>query len=414
MPDRLCPLKEAARDAPHALALSSLTFAELDQIADTLSLQLHQRGIGPGDRIPLLEPPSPSAIALFFAAWRRGASICPLNLRYPPAQIKTCLERLALSIPSTPQSLFLFTSGSTATPKIAVLSLENLLASASSFSHVDLQPGDRWLLSLPLFHVGGIGIVLRCILARATIVLAPQDPAITHLSYVPAQLYRATPVYKKLKCLLLGGAPVASYPENLPVYITYGLTEMGSWVAARKNPPKIDGHFHLGAPLPGREIQIAHDGEILVRGTTLFQGYWEQGKLRAPGEWFATGDIGIDGLAILGRKDWQFISGGENIQPEEIEQHILQIPAVIEAVVLPQSDPEFGQRPVAVIRASDPSFDLPRLQRALQEHLPKYKIPIALYLVDEIPKMGLKIDRKALLRNLPLKNEGGDFIPFPR
>lgn len=438
-----CPLKEAAQDAPNQLAIfsheRSLTFSELDQEADALAHSLSLSGIEPGHRIAVFHPIHWRLIALFFAAWRLRAIVCPLNLRLPPEQIPASLSRLSPSLFLTslkeihhrahrehrdakrakigvwglPTSVFsvcsvvnhfdtihpavfLFTSGSTGRPKIACLSMRNLLCSAeAAVSALDLRPEDMWLLSLPLFHVGGIGILMRCILARAAIALN-DHAAITHLSYVPTQLYRATPVYKNLRCLLLGGAPIPSFPKRLPIRTTYGLTEMSSMVT-------VDGF-----PLAGRELKIASDGEIWVRGECLFQGYWEEGQIVQPGEWFATGDIGQmcprKGLSILGRKDWQFISGGENIQPEEIEQELSLLSNVIEAVVIPISDPEFGKRPAAVVRTDDPAFDLQKLQRGLREKLPKYKIPIALFILDEIPKNGLKIDRKAIFEIFKSKN----------
>ncbi len=240
--------------------------------------------------------------------------------------------------------------------------------------------------------------MMRCVLAGAAMVLDERSEEITHLSYVPTQLYRSSPVYKNLKCLLLGGAPVSQFPERLPVYVTYGLTEMGSMVATRFRPPKIEGYFYLGKPLPGRAVSLSSEGEILVQGKTLFQGYWEKEGLQKPGEWFATKDLGRldseEGLAIVGRKDWQFISGGENIQPEEIEQVILQIPTILEAVVIPQNDAEFGQRPIAFVKA--PFFDEKTTKEYLCKQLPKYKVPIAWIPIDEMPRIGFKIDRKKL------------------
>ncbi|HSX10638.1 MAG TPA: AMP-binding protein [Chlamydiales bacterium] len=396
-----CPLKEAARDAPNAIAILSKeviwTFEELDRYVDQIR------------DTPLIVPAaaSPHLIALFFAAWRKNGSIFPINPRLP--QIPH-LEN------APPQSLLLFTSGSTAAPKIAVLTLSQLLANASNaIAPLDLRPNDQWRLTLPLYHVGGIGILLRCVLARATIVL-DDSPNITHLSYIPTHLYRATPVYKQLRCLLLGGAPITSYPAHLPVYTTYGLTEMGSMVTLN------------GKVLPGRELQIADDGEIFVRGECLFAGYLKKtesgthtgsgsGTKKCPSHqlvpvcvpvpvpdfssalpspWFPTKDLGHihnNHLTILGRKDWMFISGGENIQPEEIERELMALPQVIEAVVLPVDDAEFGKRPVAVVKANG-NFDLKQMQVALRDRLPKYKIPIALHLVDELPqKNNLKVDR---------------------
>jgi O-succinylbenzoic acid--CoA ligase len=380
----LDPLKEAARDAPNQIAYLSqdrrFTYQELDAYADQLDLPENTT-------IPIVNPHT----AHFFAAWRRNSCICPLNSRLPAAQIEEQKKRL-----STPSSdLLLFTSGSTGTPKIAALSLSNLIASAEgAITHFDLKPNDQWLLSLPLFHVGGIGIMMRCILARATITLI-ETPDITHLSYVPTQLYRTTPTYKKLRCLLLGGAPIQNIPKKLPIFASYGLTEMGSVVCAKYLP----SDEFLGHPLPGREVRI-HDGEIQVRGECLFQGYYENGKITPPADWFATGDLGkwcpVNGLAITGRKDWQFISGGENIQPEEIEKHLLTLPNVQEAVVIPKKDPEFGERPIAIIRGS---ATLEEMRTHLIDKLPKYKIPISLHSVEEMPKNGLKIDRKKLLFN---------------
>lgn len=420
----LDPLKEAARDAPSQLAVETkelrLSFSELDRQADLYAAELNRLKVGFGDRIALFHPSDWRIVALLFAVWRVGASLCSLNLRLPLSGIEACLKRLApslyltsLSLPfeanvapqprsSLSPSLLLFTSGSTGNPKIAVLSRSNLLENAQgALSALDLCSNDRWLVTLPLFHVGGIGIALRCVLARAALLWDAADP--THLSYVPTQLHRGRPVSKHLRCLLLGGAPLPHFSSDLPIYPTYGLTEMGSIVCAQARGFWKEDALYLGAPLPGRQLQMAPDGEIHLRGECLFQGYWEENQIRAASGadgWFATGDIGRfcekRGLAILGRKDWQFISGGENIQPEEIEKHLLALAEIEEAVVVALPDPEFGKRPAAAIRARDPDFNLERMQTQLSAHLPKYKIPIALFHFDELPKIGLKIDRKKI------------------
>ncbi len=382
-----CPLKRAAQEDPGALAIvdkeTCLTYKQLDALCDQYTFET-------GRLIHILPRNPIEFIPLFFACMRSGASLCPINFRLPSPQ--AAIDRLPQTAP--PQSVLFFTSGSTGVPKIALLSYRSLLTNAQ-FS-IPLDPTDLWLLSLPLYHVGGLGIVLRCILARATIVLDKNRPNITHLSFVPTQLYRETPIYKNLKCILLGGAPISSIPSHLPIYATYGLTEMGSMVLARKHPPLIEGSFHLGKALPKREIRLGSDGEIFVRGETLFDGYLNQMQEG----WFATGDIGrehpTEGIAIVGRKDWQFISGGENIQPEEIEKYLHQIPGILEAVIIPKKDPEFGMRPVAVIRANK-KITLEIIREYLIDFLPKYKIPVDLSLIDEFPKNGIKIDRQILI-----------------
>ncbi|HSX13342.1 MAG TPA: AMP-binding protein [Chlamydiales bacterium] len=382
-----CPLKRAAIEDPNAIALIdkgiTVTFKHLDTLANQYKFK-------EGELIPTLPQNPLEFIPLFFGCMRSGAAICPINLRLPCPQL--AINQLPQK--ATPQSVLLFTSGTTGTPKIAILSFRSLLTNAQY--SIPLDPTDCYLLSLPLYHVGGIGIILRCILAKASIVLDKNNPNITHLSFVPTQLYRETPIYKNLKCILLGGAPCFSIPSHLPIFATYGLTEMGSMVYVRKHPPLIHGHFHLGLPLPKREVRLGSDGEIFVRGETLFDGYLDQPQ----SDWLATGDIGIDnpthGIAIIGRKDWQFISGGENIQPEEIEKYLLQIPGILETVVIPKKDPEFGMRPIAIAKTNG-SIELQTIQKYLYDFLPKYKIPTALFCVNELPKIGLKIDRKQVV-----------------
>ncbi len=304
----------------------------------------------------------------------------------------------------------LFTSGSTANPKIAYHSLENYEFSARGTNEVlKLNQEDRWLLSLPLFHVGGIAIVFRCARAQATIVLSelPLIEAIlchniTHISLVPTQLYRLlqedpSKVQKcaqLLKCILLGGAPIGdslfqnAIKAGLPVHKTYGLTEMTAQVTMDPYP---------GA-LPYREIKIAKDGEILVKGKTLFQGYDGNAVTLNEEGWFATKDLGRwtphHTLEILGRKDNMFISGGENIQPEEIELALLSLPYIIEAVVVPKSDPEFGMRPVAFIKQENPVKDFENIAEMLKEKLPSHKIPIKFFTLQET--LTLKQNRKEL------------------
>jgi O-succinylbenzoic acid--CoA ligase len=379
-------LLDAARDAPRNLAVGSLTYEELNRLVDKTAAALSREK----NRIPLGPLPPIEIISHILAAWRLGSSPCPLSARLPPAQMEVCKARILEGNYEGAPSLFLFTSGSTGVPKLAVLSLKSLIANASPIlSALNLTSKDTWLLSLPLFHVGGIGILIRCILARARISLDASDPDITHLSSVPTQIYRASPVYKNLRCILLGGAPLPeAFNKRLPIFPTYGLTEMGSLVTLQ------------GKTLANREVKLNKLGEILVKGPCLFQGYWEEGRLHPPGAWFPTKDIGeiVGGkLAIKGRKDWQFISGGENIQPEEIERALLTLPNILEAAVVPLSDPEFGARPVAFVHASDPSLTLESLKPKLLSILPKFKIPIRLYLLDELPKNGLKINRKLLI-----------------
>jgi O-succinylbenzoic acid--CoA ligase len=275
------------------------------------------------------------------------------------------------------------TSGSSGKAKLAHLSLENLFYSAK-FSHPDLAlgPGDKYLLSVPLYHVSGLSIVSRCYFSGAEVVLpgSSKESEVTHISFVPTQLKRFLQnpkSYPKLKAILVGGAPIPfdlcceAHSQGFPIYITYGMTEMTSQVATQKFDPKKGIAF--GDPLPHRELKLV-DGEIYVRGKTLFQGYHNLPPSFVDG-WFPTNDlgqIGPHGLELIGRKDRMFISGGENIHPEELEKALLSHPSITRASVHSRTDPEFGARPSAFIETT-------LSQEAILEHLssllPKFKLP---------------------------------------
>ncbi|HEX4993191.1 MAG TPA: hypothetical protein VFV45_08145, partial [Rubrobacteraceae bacterium] len=149
------------------------------------------------------------------------------------------------------------------------------------------------------------------------------------------------------------------------------------------------------------EVTVSEDGEILVRGETLFAGYIEGEAVDRPLDadgWFCTGDLGeVDEngyLRVQGRKDNLFVSGGENIQPEEIEEALIQLDGVEEAVVVPVSDPEFGERPVAFVRMGRRTVEPEALAPALRQRLPGFKIPVAFHGWFE-GTGGMKVDRAA-------------------
>ena len=318
-----------------------------------------------------------------------------------------------------------FTSGSTGTPKAALHTFENHWSSAAgSNRNIPLRPGDRWLLSLPPWHVGGLAVVFRCLLGGAAVAIPGKDEPLadairglgaTHLSLVATQLYRllrekrGREALLSLKVILLGGGPVPTalieeaVRAGVRLVTSYGSTEMSSQATACRpgDPPEVLNT--AGRSLAFRELSVAADGEILVRGRTLFRGYVEETGVCAARDaagWFHTGDLGrLDAngrLIVSGRRDTMFISGGENIHPEEIEREILRFPGVLEAIVAPVPDPEFGARPVAFLRTVDGNLpDAAKLGRFLRLTLPGFKIPQRLLRWPDLEE-GMKPDRRAL------------------
>ena len=193
-----------------------------------------------------------------------------------------------------------------------------------------------------------------------------------------------------VKAILLGGGPAApalldeALRRHLPVIPSYGLTEMASQVTTVMPATPPAQRRTSGRALAHRLVKISEDGEILVRGDTLFAGYvTPQGLMpcRDDDGWFHTGDVGsldADGyLTVTGRRDFMFISGGENIQPEEIEAALARLREVDHSLVVPVADAEFGARPVAFLATQGALPKAEGLSTRLSEWLPKFKIPVA-------------------------------------
>ncbi|MBP9840868.1 MAG: AMP-binding protein [Simkaniaceae bacterium] len=337
----LCPIAYHAQKRPGSLALvtkdQSLTYQDCDRLID---------------QIPLLE---------LFAKIRKNEPYCPINPKLPPL-VQAQQREILSSIRGF--ATCLFTSGSTGHPKIACHTLENHFYSAmGSNMHIPLSLGDKWLLTLPLYHISGIALLFRAFMAGITVVLPGASLQPTHVSLVPTQLQKLSLQERSLfKVILLGGAPIPQELIRDNVYPTYGMTEMTSQIMTK------------GKVLPFREMDI-RDKRIFVRGKTLFAGYFSEDGLIKPFDkegWFYTGDL-TDGTSIW-REDRLIISGGENIQPEEIENALLSIKGITKARVDSVSHPEWGKRPVARITTDRP-LPLEEIYAHLKLMLPKYKIP---------------------------------------
>ncbi len=317
------------------------------------------------------------------------------------------------------EATIIFTSGSSGKPKAVLNTLGNHYFSAlGSNVHIPFDSRDKWMLSLPLYHVGGLAILFRAMLAGGTVVIAGNTHIeellskynITHISLVSTQFIRIMSTesgrkkLKELKAVLLGGGPLPeklidkAMKSEINIYTSYGLTEMSSQVATTYlHDSKYNNSTKI---LKFRQLKIAGDGEILLRGKTLFKGYIDKGKLISSLDsegWFHTSDIGeLDehgGLIVKGRKDNMFISGGENIHPEEIEKCLSEIEGISQAIVVPAGDPKFGKRPVAYINLTA-KLDESKIQQTLAIKLPKFKIPDRFMPFPENYKQkGMKSDR---------------------
>ncbi|QTF09421.1 o-succinylbenzoate--CoA ligase [Brenneria izadpanahii] len=441
------PWRYWARETPQGVALieenTRWSWPQAAERINQLAAGFEQQGVKPGCGVALRGKNSGTMLFCYLALLQCGARLLPLNPQLPESLTLPLLRSLDVTYglclsgqpwpsgiaalrhetaeplscrpvqPWRPERLatLTLTSGSSGAPKAAAHTFAAHLASAEGV--LDMMPftaGDSWLLSLPLFHVSGQGIVWRWLASGATLAVRVRQPlefalqGCTHASLVPTQLWRllsknSVPV--ALKAVLLGGAMI---PQELvrqaeacgvSCWCGYGLTELASTVCAKR----ADGRAGVGVPLRGREIRLAGE-EVLLRGSTLASGYWRDGRLFPLVDdegWFHTRDRGcfVDGeWRILGRLDNQFFSGGEGIQPENIESLLLTHPDVQQACVVPVDDAEFGQRPAAVVEITG-AATLDDLRNWLSPQLAGFQRPVAYYhLAAELKNNGIKISRR--------------------
>lgn len=438
MPDTRFPLLESRDCFGHAIAWTDgkteITYTQLLEQTKRRAARLIQNGVCVGDRVCFVAENDLNALINIWAILWSGAVACPLSPRFSAEQVNDIVNEvrgmwLSLdheSAPPPPPCRFdanapatiILSSGSTGTPKAIVHALQAHLANAlGAASIIPLATGDRWLWSLPVHHVSGLSILIRCAVAGATIVQASNGISdrelerhrITHLSLVPTQLRRlmeqdAFPS-PHLRAVLLGGSAVppslvnAARDRGVPVHTTYGMTEMASQIATSSC---LDDSSTSGRVLPLRELRI-RDGEICVRGETLCLGYWRRDRIVAVTDaegWFHTGDLGkLDSqrqLFVTGRRDNMFISGGENIYPEAIERAMLELDGVEQVIVVPRSDTEFGERPVAFL---DSRFPLPpQWKDELRRRMRSFELPVDILPWPHDASPGIKPSRAQLRR----------------
>ncbi|MBM3179611.1 MAG: o-succinylbenzoate--CoA ligase [Chloroflexi bacterium] len=465
-------LAERAAQKPDAPALEFMgqkwNYEFLNNWVEALVDGFKKREINKGARIGIYLSNQPVYVALIHALARIGAVAVPLNTRLAQAELEWQIqqsqceflvcnqdfflsgseligseERILVSDdfptpqhaarpartrselrPDSVQGIF-FTSGTTGFPKGAMLTFDNHHASAlASAERLGLDPRDRWLLTMPLYHIGGMAIVFRAAIYGITIVLhsgfdvdavhhALMYENITHVSLVPTMLHRLLEKYPdfkpspSLRAILLGGAGApASLLEkaitlNLPIALTYGLTEAASQAATSTPEQTRAKPGSVGKPLQGTIISIVDEsgkslpngevGEIVVSGKTVMRGYLGKSRLRSPRRGkrdLHTGDIGYldtDGdLWILTRRIDLIVSGGENVYPEEVERALMKHPAVSEACVVGVPDLEWGQSVAAAVVLHG-ACDGETLIRFLREQVAGYKVPRQIVFVESLP-----------------------------
>ncbi len=446
---RLRGLAAARGDAPSVVEPGrTTTWAELDALADEAAAHAITAGVEPFEA-----PASVATIARILGILRAGAVAAPLSPLLTGRERAAALEILRHEAPPPGTAIVVMTSGTTGRPKGVAHAEASLAASADAWRAV-LPPATGWVLALGLAHVAGLGVVWRAIADGVpTRIVAPgdtggllealRDPAMSHVSLVPTQLARLldevrdgmrdAPPPPSLRAIPLGGGTI---PEALvrravaagwPVVPTYGLSEMGSGVTALPSAEAGVAPWSAGRPMPGVTLSIADPdadgvGEIVAGGPSAFLGYLGEAP-RAPGQPFATGDLGsLDAegrLRVVDRRTDRIVRGGENIAPAEVEAVLASHPAIAEAGVVARRDEALGHVPVAgiVLRDGLPDPGDDALAAHCRASLSAVKVPAAFVRLDALPRGSSgklrRVALRALLDGAPdgqLERPGGDSI----
>lgn len=347
----------------------------------------------------------------------------------------------------------MFTSGTTGRSKAVPLTWENLCGSAAvSNASLNRHGEGLWQIALPLYHVGGLQMVVRSLLNANPFILYQRFDAervladaarrgATHISVVDKMLQdmlassHASGV-GRYECILLGGGPLnaqtlgRALAMRARVYASYGMTETASQIANALVTPGFTGGMSLLEGYEARIVDAGPDGfgRLAVRGPGLFGGYLNARAAYTADGFFLTGDtaaIAPDGkLYVKERTDDMFISGGENVYPAEIREKLLRVPGVADAYIFGAPDDTWGRRPVGFIErggAAAPAAGGPagiaagvagqrartlsdrrfaqEVAQVVAPQLSRMYQPKHLFALPRFPRTGIgKVDRAALRR----------------
>ncbi len=478
------------------------SYAELNARVNRLAGGLWRRGLRKGDRIAILAASCTQYVETYLASARIGVVTIPLNARLKGDELSYIIDHgeakallvgaefveliasiragllqvrhfvcigapaagwdgwdslldgpgvsePAVQVAESDALIQLYTSGTTGTPKGAVLTHRNVLTNALGCClEQDIRPRDNWLMVLPLYHVAGFTLCVSALLMGGMVTIHPAfQPAdvvrsiaqdrITHVALVPVMMSFLLRVpdlaqadFSSLRCVVYGAAPIAPHVLEQLMRVLgcnfiqgYGLTEAAAFVSllraedhvADGSPEQIRRLASIGREIIGAEVKVVDEhgadvapgavGEIVVRGDNVMHGYWKMPDETAEAlrdGWLHTGDLAtVDDagyIFIVDRSKDMIISGGENIYPREIEQVLLTHPAVADAAVIGVPDEVWGEAVKALVVPKE--GQAPTAQEIVDfcaAKLAGYKKPKSVEFTAELPRNAMG---KVLKRSL--------------
>jgi len=450
------------------------TFGDMDARSNRLAQLLAQRGLKAGDRLCVYLANCVEMIDVYLAAVKLGVIFVPINILYRERELTHILSdaepsavvshsdfaspvpiwrpadltREAAGLPNARPAVALdgdapagiiYTSGTTGTSKGAVLTHNNFASNALNLVTCwQISSADRFLLSLPLFHVHGLGNGLHCWLAtgcrmRLLERFEHQKAVDEFLDFRPTLFFGVPAMYVRLldfpreqareiggfmRLFVSGSAPLPAQTfeafrdlfGHAPLE-RYGMSEtimnISNPYIGERRPGSV------GLPLPGVSVRLldaegravagGETGEVYLKGPNIFAGYWRRDDATRAAfvdGYFKTGDLAVrstDGYYTLcGRKSDLIISGGFNIYPREIEEFLEEQDGVREAAVAAAKDRVRGEVPVAYI-VTEYALDVTELEARCREKLASFKVPRSFIVVEKLPRNALGKVQKHLL-----------------
>ncbi|KAA9156184.1 fatty acid--CoA ligase family protein [Amycolatopsis acidicola] len=434
-----------------------LSFAELAERVRVAAGAFAKAGIGKGDRAAIWAPNSAEWVIAAFGLVTAGGVLVPVNTRFKPDEAADVITRSGAKLVLAQQGFLgleftapvpvvdlrsgflddgapferevdgtdiadiVFTSGTTGKSKGVLMNHQQTLRLYAEWCDLaDLREGDRYLIVNPFFHTFGykagcIASLIRGatilpvpvfdvdrvldLVERERITMLPGPPTLYH-SLLEA---RGTRDLSSLRAAVTGAADIPvelirRIRRELPfqsIMTGYGLTEAGTATASRPGDSFEDIATTVGTPCDGVEVRVAEDGEVLVRGYSVMQGYLDDPVATAEAidaeNWLHTGDLGtLDGrghLRIVGRKKDMFIVGGFNAYPAEIEGFLLEHPAVAQAAVIGVPDERLGEVGKAFVVRRRP-VTAGELIAWSRERMAGFKVPRFVEFLPELPMNG--------------------------
>ncbi len=489
MPESLLDALDAhAAQRPDALALDGVTYAGLRDASLRVACKLRDAGLEPGDRLAIYAENRSGFAFAYLGGLRAGAIVVTVNVLYRTSDLQHILDDATPSVvcvssdsiiyvpdrdkrvlinltdvedwaldatlamlkdPVPPRAedgaILIYTSGTTGRSKGAMLTHGNLVAIAEQLVEAwQWTSADTLLLTLPLFHVHGLGaglngtlvagarVLLRERFDAADVIATLAGGTVTIFFGVPTMYVRILEQapegtrFDRVRLFVSGSAALPStvheeFARRFGVSILerYGSTEFGFALSNRYDAERHAGT--VGFPLPHVDVRLADPqgndvapgeaGEILVHGPNVFTAYWGNPDATAAAfwtddagrRWYRSGDLATfdpeRGYIINGRLKELVISGGFNVYPIEVETELLRLPGIRAAAVVGEPHPARGEVPVAFVE-TDATFDPQASLETLRDRLASFKVPKALYTIESLPRNAMGKVEKPRLRAL--------------